>query len=82
MPAGFDSEQLESTSRKQEDAWGPYVPQSGDTGGQGGQHHSLHPWLLPKPVSFARKWQKMYYIFDVNSRFKTIKLIFQMYFTF
>lgn len=51
VPAGSDHEQLEPSSRKQEDARGLNVPQCPDYGGQGTQHHILYTWLLPQPVS-------------------------------
>ena len=52
VPAGPDHEQLEPSSRKQEDAWGLNVPQCPDYGGQRTQHYILYTWFLPQPVSF------------------------------
>lgn len=51
VPAGSDHEQLESSSREQENARGLNVPERPDYGGQGTQHYVLYAWLLPQPVS-------------------------------
>lgn len=51
VPAGSDHEQLEPSSREQEDARGLDVPQCPDYGRQGAQHYIVYTWLLPQPVS-------------------------------
>lgn len=51
VPAGSDHEQLEPSSREQEDAWGFDVSQRPDYGRQRTQHYILYTWFLPKPVS-------------------------------
>lgn len=51
VPAGSDHEQLEPSSRKQEDAWGLNVPQRRDYGRQRTQHYILYTRFLPQPVS-------------------------------
>ena len=51
VPAGSDHEQLESSSREQEDARRLNVPQRPDHGGPRAQHYVLYAWFLPQPVS-------------------------------
>lgn len=65
VSAGSDHEQLEPSSRKQEDAWGLNVPQRPDYGRQRTQHYILNTRILPQPVSvrlFSRVQVKLSYL--------------------
>lgn len=61
MSAGSDHEQLEPSTREQEDAWGFDVSQCPDYGRQRNQHYILYTRFLPQPVSVKQFFTNIYH---------------------